>query len=145
MSARETELEEYNPRDLALLPKIPSLILQHAQIRWSNWLAAQWGKTSEVPFPDLVGIWTAMENQDPWEPTLPASYTFTYEATYRTSISTRLTPGQTHPVRWHTSETSAAPTVAAAAATVSPTLKAEWARRISGSGGGGTWAVEVVA
>ena len=41
MSARETELEEYIPRDSALLPQIPALLLQHAQIRCSNWLAAQ--------------------------------------------------------------------------------------------------------
>ena len=46
MSARETELEEYVPRDSALLPQIPVLLLRHAQIRWSNWLAAQWGNTS---------------------------------------------------------------------------------------------------
>ena len=62
MSARETELEEYVPRDSTLLPHIPALLLWHAQIRWSNWLATQWGKTSEVPFPDLAGLWTAMEN-----------------------------------------------------------------------------------
>ena len=62
MSAREMELEEYIPRDSALLPQIPALLLRHAQIVWSNWLAAQCGKTSEVPFPDLVGIWTSVEN-----------------------------------------------------------------------------------
>ena len=66
MPARETELEEYVPRDSALLLQIPSHLLRHAQIRWSNWLAAQWGKTSEVPFPDLAGLWKAMENQEPW-------------------------------------------------------------------------------
>ena len=124
MSARETELEEYIPRYLALLPQIPSLILRHAQIRWSNWLAAQWGKTSEVPFPDLVGLWTAMENQGPWEPTFPASYTLTPEASYGGGMSTRPTPGPTHPAQWLASETSAAPSVASAAATVAPTLKA---------------------
>ena len=46
MSVRETELEDYIPRDSALLPQIPFIILRHAQIRWSNWIAAQWGKTS---------------------------------------------------------------------------------------------------
>ena len=40
MSARETELEEFLPKDAALLPQIPVLLLQHAHIRWSNWLAA---------------------------------------------------------------------------------------------------------
>ena len=60
MLARETDLEEYLPRDAALLPQIPALLLRHAQIRWSNWLADQWGKTSEVPLPDLVGLWKAM-------------------------------------------------------------------------------------
>ena len=72
MSARETELEEYVPRDSSLLPQIPALLLRHAQICCSNWLDAQWGKTSEAPFTDLAGIWKAMENQEPWEPTFPA-------------------------------------------------------------------------
>ena len=62
------------------------------QIRWSNWLAAQWGKTSEVPFPDLAGLWTAMENQDPWYPTFPAGYTLAPEATYVGGMSTRPAP-----------------------------------------------------
>ena len=66
MPTRETELEEYQPMDAALLPQIPALLLRCAQIRWSNWLAAQWGKTCEVPFPDLEGLWTAMDNQEPW-------------------------------------------------------------------------------
>ena len=65
LSARETELEEYVPRDATLLTQIPALLLRHAQIRWSNWLAAQWGKTSEVPFPNLAGLWTAIDNQEP--------------------------------------------------------------------------------
>ena len=56
MSARETDLKKYIPRDTALRPQIPALILQHAQICWSNWIAAQWVKTSEVPFPDLTGL-----------------------------------------------------------------------------------------
>ena len=76
LSARETYLEEYIPWDVTLLPQTPTLILRHAQIRWSNWLAAQWGKRSEVPFPNLAGLWTAMDNQEPWEPTFPAGYTF---------------------------------------------------------------------
>ena len=41
MLTRETELEEYIPRDTALLPKTPALILRHAHILWSNWIAAQ--------------------------------------------------------------------------------------------------------
>ena len=40
LSARETELEEYLPRDASILPQIPALIFRHAQIRWSNWLAS---------------------------------------------------------------------------------------------------------
>ena len=65
MSAQETEVEEYIPWDATLLPQIPALLLCHAQIRWSNWLAAQWGKTLEVPFPNLAGLWTAIDNQEP--------------------------------------------------------------------------------
>ena len=63
---RETELEEYIPRDMSLHPQIPALILRHVKIRWLKWIVAQWGKTSEVPFPNLAGLWTAIENQDPW-------------------------------------------------------------------------------
>ena len=36
LSAWETELEEYVPRDTTLLTQIPALLLRHAQIRWSN-------------------------------------------------------------------------------------------------------------
>ena len=56
MLVRNTELEEYIPCDTALRPQISALILQRAQIRWSKWLAAQWVKTSEVPFRDLAGL-----------------------------------------------------------------------------------------
>ena len=56
LSARETELEEYPPRDTALLPQIPTLLLRHTHTRWSNWLASQWGNSSEVPFPNLAGL-----------------------------------------------------------------------------------------
>ena len=76
MSARETDLEEYVPRQANLLPQVPALILRHAQIRWSNWIAAQWGKTTEVTFPDLGCLWSSMDNQEPWEPTFPAGYEF---------------------------------------------------------------------
>ena len=93
MSARETDLEEYQPRDAALLPQIPALLLRHAQIRWSNWLTAQWVKTSEMPFPDLAGLWTDMDNQEPWEPTFPAGYTLSPDAAYGGGISSRLTHG----------------------------------------------------
>ena len=82
MSARETELEEYIPCNTSLRPQILALILRHAQIRWSKWLATQWGKTSEVPFPDLAGIWNAMENQEPWEPIFPVGYTLSPTAPF---------------------------------------------------------------
>ena len=42
---------------------------------YSSTIAVQWEKTSEFPFPNLTGPWTAMDNQDPWEPTLPTGYT----------------------------------------------------------------------
>ena len=65
MLVRETKIEEYVPRESALLTQITALLLRHAQICWSNWLTAQWGKTSEVLFPYLAGLWMAMENQEP--------------------------------------------------------------------------------
>ena len=78
-----------------------------------------------MTFPDLEGLWTAMENQEPWEPILLADYTLTPKAAYGGGSSTRPPPGPTHPDRWPTSETSAAPKVAAASATVALNLKVE--------------------
>ena len=105
LSAIETELEEYIPRDAALLPQIPALLLRHAHIRWSNWLASQWGKTLEVPFPNLSGLWTAMENQEPWEPTFPAGYTLVPDTAYRGNISPRPSQGPPTSARWNLVET----------------------------------------
>ena len=34
LSARETDLEEYIPREAALLPQIPALLQRHTYIRW---------------------------------------------------------------------------------------------------------------
>ena len=89
-----------------------------------------------MPLLDLAGLWTAMENQEPWYPTLPAGYTLSPETAYRGGVSTHPTPGPTYPARWPTLDTSVAPTVASAAATVAPTLKADLARRSGGHGGG---------
>ena len=101
LSARETELEEYIPRDSSPLAQIPALHLRHAQICWSNWLAAQWGRTSEVPFPSLAGLWTAIDNQEPWETTFPARYTFHPNSTPRPSpILLTLPPPGSLPWLW---------------------------------------------
>ena len=129
---------EYTPRDATLLPQIPALLLLHAQIRWSNWLAAQWGKTSEVPSPNLAGLWTAMDNQEPWETTFPAGYTFLPD-----TASLRLSQGPPTPARWNPLDI---PTAPPRAAPTPPTPKAEAASRgggrggntnLSGGGGGG--------
>ena len=130
MSARETDLEEYQPRDAALLPQIPALLLWYAHICWSNWLAAQWDKTSEVPFPDLAGLWTAMDNQEPWEPTFPAGYTLSPDAAYGGVMSSLPTHGTNPSSQWTPSETMATPLVTATAP-VAPT-KAEPASRGGG-------------
>ena len=105
LSERETELEGYISWDAALLPQIPSFLLRHAQICWSNWLASQWGKTSEVHFPNLAGLCTAMENQEPWEPTFPAGYTFLPD-----TASPWPSQGLPTPARWNPAETPTAPT-----------------------------------
>ena len=126
LSARETKLEEYIPLDSLLLAQIPALLLRHAQIRWSNWLAAQWGRTSEVPFPNLAGLWTAIDNQEPWEPTFPAVYTFLPDSTNQPS-PIPLTPARWNPVESQTAHPRASPTL--------PTPKAEAASRGGGRGG----------
>ena len=141
MSARETDLEEYIPCDAALRSQVLALILCHAQIRWSNWISVQWGKTSEVTFPNLTGLWTAMENQEPREPTFPAGYTLPSENGYRGSDSACPDLKPAYLARNPTVNTLATPTSAAAAAAVVPTSRAESARRSSGvhgsSGGEG--------
>ena len=144
LSERDTELEEYLPRDASLLPQIPTLILRHAQIRWSNWLASQWGKTSEVPFPDLAGLWTAMENQEPWEPTFPAGYNLAPDAAYRGNMSPRPIQGMHTSARWAPAETPTAPP--RTVPTPKAPSKAEPASRRGGRGvsanpsSGGVWA-----
>ena len=125
MPERETDLEDYIPRNAALRPQVPELILRHAQIRWSNWIAAQWGKTSKVPFPNLAGIWTSMENQEPWESTFPAGYTLSPETVYGGSGSACPAHGPAYPARWHVVDTSAAPTSVATAAAAASTERAE--------------------
>ena len=132
LSARETDLEEYIPQDTALLPQIPALLLRHDQIRWSNWLASQWGKTSEVPFPNLSGLWTAMENQELWEPTFPAGYTLVPDTAYGGNMSPR--PSQAPPTsaRWNPVET---PTAPQRTVPTSTTPKAEPESRGGGQGG----------
>ena len=136
MSVRETELEEYQPRDAALLPRIPLLHLRHAQIRWYNWLAAQWDKTSEVPFPDLERLWTAMDNQELWDPTFPAGYTRSPNAAYGGGMISRPTHGTNPSAQWTPSETTSTPLVTSTAP-VAP-KKAKPASRGGGRGGGTT-------
>ena len=100
---------------------------------------------SGVPFPNLAGLWAAMENQEPWEPTFPADYTISPKTAYVGSVSARLAHGPAYPERYPAGDTLAAPTSAAIAATTSPTAKSESARWGSGgrgisggaSGGGG--------
>ena len=87
---------------------------------------------SEVPFSNLVGIWTAMDNQEPWDPTFPAGYTLSPETAYRGSVSTRPAHGPAYLERWPTVDNSAAPTSAATTANTAPTAKVESAIHISG-------------
>ena len=89
-----------------------------------------------MPLLELAGLWTVMENKETWEPTCPAGYNLTPESAYGGDMSTRPTPGRTHPAQWPTLESLTSPAVAAAA-TVAPILKAEPARRSCGRGVGG--------
>ena len=130
--ARETELEEDIPRDAALLPQIPALLLRHAQIRWSNWLASQWGKTSEVPFTNLDGLCTAMENQEPWEPTSPAGYTLVPDTAYGGTVIPRPSQGPFTSSHWNPAESRQPPL---RKVTTPPTPKAKPESREGGQGG----------
>ena len=59
-------------------------------------------------FPDLAGLWTAMENQEPWEPTFPAGYTLAPDAAYRGNMIPRPIQGNHTSARWAPAETSTA-------------------------------------
>ena len=61
-----------------------------------------------------------MEHQEPWEPTFPAGYNLTPEATYRGGMRSRPTIGPNHTAKWPPS----------------PTLKAEPASCSGGRGVG---------
>ena len=74
-----------------------------------------------------------MENQETWEPTFTVGYTLSPKSAYGGGVSTHPSQGPAYPSRWPTSDTSAAPISAVAAATVAPTLNTESARRSSGS------------
>ena len=147
MLAREMDLGEYIPCNAALYPQFLALILRHAQIQWSNWIAAQWGKTSEVPFPNLAGLWTAIENQEPWKPTFPAGYTLPPENTYGGSGSGCPSPEPAYPAVGPSVDTLTEPMSVAVVAAPASTVREEAARRSSGtcssgvgaSGGGGSW------
>ena len=138
LSARETELEEYIPRDSSLLSQIPALLLRHSQIRWSKCLAAQWGRTSEVPFLNLTGLWTAIDNQEPWEPTFPAGYTFLPNINPRPS-SIALNPARWNPGESHTALPKAAPTPPAPKADAASRGGGRGGSNQSSGGGGGGW------
>ena len=50
------------------------------------------GKTSKSPFPKLVGLWTAIKNQEPWEPTFLVGYTLPPENAYGSIDNVRPAP-----------------------------------------------------
>ena len=77
-----------------------------------------------------------MENQEPWEPTFPAGYTLSPDATYGGGMSSRLTQGPNPTSRWPPLETSATPLVTATVP-VAP-MKAKPANRGGGRGVGAT-------
>ena len=60
-------------------------------------------------FPDLASLWMAMENQEPWEPTFPAGYTFAPDAAYGGNMSPHQIQGTHTSARWAQAGTSTAP------------------------------------
>ena len=78
------------------------------------------GAKSEVPFPDLAGLWTTMDNQEPWEPTFTSGYTLSPNAAYGGGMSSRPTHGPNPSARWTPSETTATPLVTATAPVAPP-------------------------
>ena len=109
LSSRDKQLEEYIPQDAALFPQITALLLRHAQIRWSNFLASQWDMTLEVPFPNLAGLWTAMENQELWEPTFPPGFTLVPDTAYRGNMIPWPSQGPPNSACWNPEETPTSP------------------------------------
>ena len=84
----------------------------------------------EVPFLNLAGLWTAIDNQEPWEPTFPAGYTFLPD-----TASFRPSPGPPAPARWNPVEI---PTAPPRTSPTPPTPQAEAASHRGGQGGNTT-------
>ena len=65
---RETELEEYSPRDRGLKSRLTVSIPLWAQIRLSDWFARQWERGGREPFIDLTALWSNIYLHEAWEP-----------------------------------------------------------------------------
>ena len=57
---RETELEDYNPRDKGLEAFLPASITHWVHIRLSYWFTRKCERRGREPFPDLKELWRNM-------------------------------------------------------------------------------------
>ena len=80
---RETELEEYSPRDRGLKSRLTVSIPLWAQIRLSDWFARQWERGGREPFLDLTALWRKMHLQEAWDPSIPPIYKLDLKASTR--------------------------------------------------------------
>jgi hypothetical protein len=73
-TAREVELEAVQPRDPQYRSMVPALIVRWVQLRWMTWLQRQWYSLVNIPVLDLTELFTQIELEVAWEPTIPLQY-----------------------------------------------------------------------
>ena len=89
----------------------------------------------------MAGIWTTMENQEPWEPTFPADYTLPPKNVYGGSGRGRQAPKPAYLSGRPAVNAATAGVSAALAAREEAAIRSSGVRGSSGSagGGGGRW------
>lgn len=69
-SAMEHKLQELMPAE----PLLPSLLIKRVAMHLTQWFDTQKFSSQRVPVPNFMNTLDAIENEDPWKPTVPASF-----------------------------------------------------------------------
>ena len=69
-SQRETELEEYLPRQ-GERHLLTYYLVRYVQLRYSAWIATQWRTSEVIEVPNFLSLFQQMDFGESWEPTFP--------------------------------------------------------------------------
>jgi hypothetical protein len=73
-AAREVQLETHQVRDPKYCTLGHALIVRYVQLYFSRWIQLQWSSPVPIPVPDLSALFTKIDLEQMWEPTLPPQY-----------------------------------------------------------------------